>query len=156
EKDAERIKQGDRIALARFITAYERGEITAKEMSTYFPTKTDSLIPVLGITGTGGAGKSSLTDELIRRFLHEIDDKKIAIISVDPTKRKTGGALLGDRIRMNAIFSERIYMRSLATRDAQSELSKATAEVVRMLRATDFDLIIIETSGIGQGDAAIE
>lgn len=156
EMDAERIKQGDRIALARFITAYERGEITAKEMSTYFPTKTDSLIPVLGITGTGGAGKSSLTDELIRRFLHEIDDKKIAIISVDPTKRKTGGALLGDRIRMNAIFSERIYMRSLATRDAQSELSKATAEIVRMLRATDFDLIIIETSGIGQGDAAIE
>src|SRR5699024_7477581 len=92
--DIEKLKQGDRRALARFITAYERGDILQEEVEKYFPL-TDHPTPVLGITGTGGAGKSSLTDELIRRFLHELDDKKVAIISIDPTKRKTGGALLG-------------------------------------------------------------
>src|SRR5699024_889052 len=111
--------------------------------------------PVLGITGTGGAGKSSLTDELIRRFLNETKDKKVAILSVDPTKRKTGGALLGDRIRMNAIFSNRVYMRSLATRSSRTELSTATQDVIDIFRATNYDLIIVETSGIGQGDAEI-
>ena len=111
--------------------------------------------PVLGITGTGGAGKSSLTDEIIRRFLHELPDKRIAIVSVDPTKQKTGGALLGDRIRMNAIFNNRVYMRSLATRGSHTELSASIGEVLDVLKATGYDLIVVETSGIGQGDAEI-
>ncbi|KFL17272.1 methylmalonyl-CoA mutase, partial [Geobacillus stearothermophilus] len=109
----------------------------------------------LGITGTGGAGKSSLTDELVRRFLNEIPDIKIAILSVDPTKQKTGGALLGDRIRMNAIHSPRVYMRSLATRHSRSELSPAIRDAISVVKAAGFDLVIVETSGIGQGDAAI-
>ncbi len=111
--------------------------------------------PVLGITGTGGAGKSSLTDELIRRFLQEFPDKKVAIISVDPTKQKTGGALLGDRIRMNAIFNNRVYMRSLATRGSRTELSASIGDVLDVVKAAGYDLIIVETSGIGQGDAEI-
>jgi isobutyryl-CoA mutase len=112
-------------------------------------------VPVVGITGTGGAGKSSLTDELIRRFINEIPDKKVAILSVDPTKQKTGGALLGDRIRMNAIFNPRVYMRSLATRNSKSELSLAIRDAISVVKAAGFDLIIVETSGIGQGDAEI-
>ncbi|MEE1131143.1 MAG: fused isobutyryl-CoA mutase/GTPase IcmF [Caryophanon sp.] len=111
--------------------------------------------PVIGITGTGGAGKSSLTDELIRRFLQEFPDKKIAIISVDPTKQKTGGALLGDRIRMNAIFNNRVYMRSLATRGSRTELSASIGDVLDVVKAVGYDLIVVETSGIGQGDAEI-
>lgn len=111
--------------------------------------------PVLGITGTGGAGKSSLTDELIRRFLRELPDKKVAILSIDPTKQKTGGALLGDRIRMNAIFNKRVFMRSLATRGSRSELSGAIKDVLDVVKTAGFDLIIVETSGIGQGDAEI-
>jgi isobutyryl-CoA mutase len=112
-------------------------------------------VPVVGITGTGGAGKSSLTDELIRRFINEIPDKKVAILSVDPTKQKTGGALLGDRIRMNAIFNPRVYMRSLATRNSKSELSLAIKDAISVVKAAGFDLIVVETSGIGQGDAEI-
>jgi methylmalonyl-CoA mutase len=115
----------------------------------------EKRVPVLGITGTGGAGKSSLTDELVRRFLNEIPEIKIAILSVDPTKQKTGGALLGDRIRMNAIHSPRVYMRSLATRHSRSELSPAIRDAISVVKAAGFDLIIVETSGIGQGDAAI-
>lgn len=111
--------------------------------------------PVLGITGTGGAGKSSLTDELIRRFLRELPDKKVAILSIDPTKQKTGGALLGDRIRMNAIFNKRVFMRSLATRGSRSELSGAIKDVLDVVKTAGYDLIIVETSGIGQGDAEI-
>ncbi|NAS11179.1 methylmalonyl-CoA mutase family protein [Poritiphilus flavus] len=111
--------------------------------------------PVLGITGTGGAGKSSLVDELVRRFLMDFPDKHIGIISVDPSKRKTGGALLGDRIRMNAINNERVYMRSLATRQSNLALSKYVSEAVRVLKAAAFDLIILETSGIGQSDTEI-
>lgn len=111
--------------------------------------------PILGITGTGGAGKSSLVDELVRRFLHHNPDKNIAIISVDPSKRKTGGALLGDRIRMNAIFNDRVYMRSLATRQANLALSKHVQDSIDIVKAAGFDLIIIETSGIGQSDTEI-
>ncbi len=111
--------------------------------------------PVLGITGTGGAGKSSLVDELVRRFLIDFKSKSIAIISVDPSKRKTGGALLGDRIRMNAIRNERVYMRSLATRQSNLALSKYVQEAVDIVKAADFDLIILETSGIGQSDTEI-
>src|SRR5476651_2119782 len=110
--------------------------------------------PVLGITGTGGSGKSSLVDEIVRRFLMETD-KTLAIISVDPSKRKTGGALLGDRIRMNAINSPRVYMRSLATRQANLALSKHVQESVDICKAAGYDLIIVETSGIGQSDTMI-
>ncbi len=111
--------------------------------------------PVLGVTGTGGAGKSSLVDELVRRFLLDFPDKNIAIVSVDPSKRKTGGALLGDRIRMNAINSPRVYMRSLATRQSNLALSKYVHAAVDILKAARFDLIILETSGIGQSDTEI-
>lgn len=111
--------------------------------------------PVLGITGTGGSGKSSLVDELVRRFLIDFTDKKIAIVSVDPSKRKTGGALLGDRIRMNAIKNNRVYMRSLATRQSNLALSKHVAEALQVLKAAEYDLIILETSGIGQSDTEI-
>ena len=112
-------------------------------------------IPVLGITGTGGAGKSSLIDELLRRYLLDFNDKTIAIISVDPSKRKTGGALLGDRIRMNAIFNKRVYMRSLATRQSNLALSQYVQEAITICKAALYDLIIVETSGIGQSDTEI-
>ena len=114
-----------------------------------------SKIPVLGITGTGGAGKSSLVDELVRRFLIDFKDKKIAVVSVDPSKRKTGGALLGDRIRMNSIKDDRVYMRSLATRQSNLALSKHVSEAISVLKVAQYDLIILETSGIGQSDTEI-
>lgn len=138
--------------LAKLITYAENG---ANEAFLEQARQASKHTPVLGITGTGGAGKSSLTDELIRRFLSEFPDKKIAILSIDPTKQKTGGALLGDRIRMNAIFDQRIYMRSLATRDSRTELSHAIRDVLDVVKVAGFDLIIIETSGIGQGDNEI-
>jgi len=112
-------------------------------------------IPVLGITGTGGAGKSSLVDEIVRRFLADLSDKSLAIISIDPSKRKTGGALLGDRIRMNAIFNTRVYMRSLATRQSNLALSKYVKDAINVAKVAGFDLIIVETSGIGQSDTEI-
>jgi isobutyryl-CoA mutase len=112
-------------------------------------------VPVLGITGTGGSGKSSMVDELVRRFLIDFKDKKIAIISVDPSKRKTGGALLGDRIRMNAINNDRVYMRSLATRQSNLALSRYVKDSLNVLKAAAYDLIILETSGIGQSDTEI-
>ncbi|MGV3504883.1 MAG: methylmalonyl-CoA mutase family protein [Adhaeribacter sp.] len=115
----------------------------------------DTQPPVLGITGTGGAGKSSLVDELVRRFLADFPDKTVAIISVDPSKRKTGGALLGDRIRMNAIGNERVYMRSLATRQSNLALSRYVQDAVDIVKAAGFDLVILETSGIGQSDTEI-
>lgn len=112
-------------------------------------------VPVLGITGTGGAGKSSLVDELVRRFLIDFPEKTIGLVSVDPSKRKTGGALLGDRIRMNAINNPRVYMRSLATRQSNLALSKYVAEAIQVLKAAKYDIIILETSGIGQSDTEI-
>ena len=111
--------------------------------------------PVLGITGTGGAGKSSVTDEIVRRFLNNFTDKTIAVISVDPSKKKTGGALLGDRIRMNSISHPRAYMRSLATRDDNTALSAAMQEAIDICKAADFDFIILESAGVGQSDASI-
>jgi isobutyryl-CoA mutase len=111
--------------------------------------------PVLGITGTGGAGKSSLVDELVRRFINEFEDKTLAIISVDPSKRKTGGALLGDRIRMNSIYNDRVYMRSMATREANLALSPHVKDAIDVCKAAGFDLIILESAGIGQADSSV-
>ncbi|WP_226034783.1 fused isobutyryl-CoA mutase/GTPase IcmF [Aquibacillus saliphilus] len=149
-------------AIAHFITLAEKKvfeeKMTISEQEMFQQTIHNGELPhtpVLGITGTGGAGKSSLTDELVRRFMTAFTDKSVAILSVDPTKKKTGGALLGDRIRMNAIHSPNVYMRSLATRDSRQELSKAISEAILVVKRAGFDLVIIETSGIGQGDAAI-
>lgn len=153
-----KLENGDTIATAKLITLAEHqtDEMAAAIEVVMNQIKSiEKSAPVLGITGTGGAGKSSLTDELIRRFINEIPEKKVAILSVDPTKQKTGGALLGDRIRMNAIFSPRVYMRSLATRNSKSELSSAIREAISVVKAAGYDLIIVETSGIGQGDAGI-
>jgi methylmalonyl-CoA mutase len=159
--EIERLPKGDVQAIARLITLSENRIDVAEEAAAAVESVMEKVkeltkpVPVVGITGTGGAGKSSLTDELIRRFLNEIPEKKVAILSVDPTKQKTGGALLGDRIRMNSINSPRVYMRSLATRNSRSELSLAIKDAINVVKAAGFDLIIVETSGIGQGDAAI-
>ncbi|TSE28542.1 Fused isobutyryl-CoA mutase [Tepidimonas thermarum] len=147
-------------ALAQLITALENGAADAALLDALRQAAADARVPVLGITGTGGAGKSSLTDELIRRLRLDQDDAlRIAVISIDPSRRKSGGALLGDRIRMNAIGpwhnGARVYMRSLATRDFGSEISAALPDVIAACKVAGFDLIIVETSGIGQGDAAI-
>nr|WP_321222352.1 methylmalonyl-CoA mutase family protein [uncultured Psychroserpens sp.] len=143
-------------AIARVISSAENFPEVAKDTLDKIHDKNkDSKTPVLGITGTGGAGKSSLVDELVRRFLIDFPEKTIGIVSVDPSKRKTGGALLGDRIRMNAINSPRVYMRSLATRQSNLALSKYVNEAVEVLKAAEFDLIILETSGIGQSDTEI-
>ena len=147
-------------ALAQLITALEENKADDAIVQAVRAQAAIKKIPVLGITGTGGAGKSSLTDELIRRLrLDQGDQLRIALISIDPSRRKSGGALLGDRIRMNAINpwsqGQRVFMRSLATRDFGSEISKALPDVIAACKAADFDLIIVETSGIGQGDAAI-
>jgi isobutyryl-CoA mutase len=156
--------------LARLITALEDGSATAATRHAVQQAAQQNKAPVVGITGTGGAGKSSLTDELIRRLRLDQDDRvRVAIISIDPSRRKSGGALLGDRIRMNAIGpwgeaaasagdttpATSVYMRSLATREAGSEVSAALPDVINACRAAGFELIIVETSGIGQGDAAI-
>ncbi|QGG49924.1 fused isobutyryl-CoA mutase/GTPase IcmF [Lysinibacillus pakistanensis] len=141
--------------LANLITAAESNDDEETKKMIEEARKRTKETPVLGITGTGGAGKSSLTDELIRRFLKEFPDKRVAILSVDPTKQKTGGALLGDRIRMNAIFNNRVYMRSLATRGSRTELTASIGDVLDVVRVAGYDLIIVETSGIGQGDAEI-
>jgi methylmalonyl-CoA mutase len=143
-------------AIAHCISAAENfPEENAALLNALRDAGTKNAIPVLGITGTGGAGKSSLVDELVRRFLLDFPDKQLAVVSVDPSKRKTGGALLGDRIRMNAIKSPRIYMRSLATRQSNLALSKHVAEAISILKAAKYDLIILETSGIGQSDTEI-
>ena len=140
--------------IARIITSLENfPERHAEILSTL--DVSDKHIPVLGITGTGGAGKSSMVDEIVRRFLLDFEDKTIAIVSVDPSKRKTGGALLGDRIRMNAINNDRVYMRSLATRQSNLALSKYVRGAINVLKKAHFDLILLETSGIGQSDTEI-
>ncbi len=159
-KDLNALKGGDRRVLARFITGLEAEAVPPKLRDELLRAAEASKAPVLGITGTGGAGKSSLTDELIRRFRLDQDDKlRIAVISIDPSRRKSGGALLGDRIRMNAIHHPNIYMRSMATRDSfaspGSEISKSLPDAIAACKVAGFDLIVVETSGIGQGDAAI-
>ena len=143
-------------SIARLISSAENfPEIAKESLAVIHKKNKNSTTPVLGITGTGGSGKSSLVDELVRRFLIDFPNKTIGLISVDPSKRKTGGALLGDRIRMNAINNERVYMRSLATRQSNLALSKYVNEAVQVLKAAEFDLIILETSGIGQSDTEI-
>ncbi len=143
-------------AIARLISAAENFPDRTRDTLERIHELAKSIdTPVLGITGTGGAGKSSLIDELVRRYLADFTDKTIAIISVDPSKRKTGGALLGDRIRMNSVFNKRVYMRSLATRQSNITLSKHVQEALCILKAARFDLIILETSGIGQSDTEI-
>ncbi|MCB1931733.1 MAG: methylmalonyl-CoA mutase family protein [Candidatus Accumulibacter sp.] len=150
------LKAGDRRQLAQVITALENGVYPDALRKNILDAAAGLKVPTLGITGTGGAGKSSLTDELVRRFrLDQGDRIKLALISIDPSRKRTGGALLGDRIRMNAIEHPNIYMRSLATRETGSELSAALPEVLAACKLADFDLVIVETSGIGQGNAAI-
>lgn len=152
----ERIEDQNDGDLARLISAAENFPENAKDVLSEIKVRAEkSKTPVLGITGTGGAGKSSLVDELVRRFLVDFPEKRMAIVSVDPSKRKTGGALLGDRIRMNAIRNSRIYMRSLATRQSNLALSKHVEQALDVLKTAGFDLIILETSGIGQSDTEI-
>jgi len=142
-------------ALARLITLIEAGRLDAKAESALKAKAAKSRAPVIGITGTGGAGKSSLTDEIVRRFRLDQPDLAIAILAVDPTRRKSGGALLGDRIRMNAIEHPKIYMRSLGTRGSGSEISEALPGAIAAVKAAGYNVVIVETSGIGQGNAGI-
>ncbi len=154
--EVEKFTSRDQHAIARLISAAENHRKQNIELFEKIKQQADaSNTPVLGITGTGGAGKSSLVDELVRRFLLDFEDKSIAIISVDPSKRKTGGALLGDRIRMNSINNPRVYMRSLATRQSNLALSPHVQDAVNVVKAAGFDLVILETSGIGQSDTEI-
>jgi len=151
------IGEKNQVAIAKVISAAENNCDQFHKLFNGTPNSRlqTSTTPVLGITGTGGAGKSSLVDELVRRFLIDFKDKTIAIVSVDPSKRKTGGALLGDRIRMNSINSPRVFMRSLATRQSNLALSKYVKDAVQVLKSAGYDLIILETSGIGQSDTEI-
>lgn len=154
--DPKKLSDQNTLDIARVISAAENFPDESKDLLNEVHKIADTKkIPVLGVTGTGGSGKSSLVDELVRRFLMDFEDEKIAVVSVDPSKRKTGGALLGDRIRMNAIRGNRVYMRSLATRQSNLALSKHVAEALLVLKAADYDLIILETSGIGQSDTEI-
>ena len=139
------------------LTAIENGQkdVTADDFNLPNFSKSKNLTPVLGITGTGGAGKSSLIDEIAQRFLNFYPDKKIGLICVDPSKRKTGGSLLGDRIRMNSLSRPNIYMRSVASRGSGQEIAASLPEILKFMRGLDFDLLIAETSGIGQGNMAI-
>ncbi len=143
--------------IARLITLAENDQTSFQKVfkEIIAEKQEETTIPVLGITGTGGAGKSSLIDEIVRRYIHAFPDKTIAIVSVDPSKRKSGGALLGDRIRMNAIHHPNVYMRSLATRQSNLALSRHIGDAINILKASGFDMIILETSGIGQSDTEI-
>ncbi|MFD2550269.1 methylmalonyl-CoA mutase family protein [Bizionia sediminis] len=152
---AELLQEQDVNTIARLISFAENDHDAFETHFASIAANNKNACPVLGITGTGGSGKSSLVDELVRRFLADFPDKKVALVSVDPSKRKTGGALLGDRIRMNAINNSRVYMRSLATRQSNLALSKYVHEAVQVLQASGYDLIILETSGIGQSDTEI-
>lgn len=149
---------GDRLQLSRLISALENAQVdeAGKQQLHTLAQKVSANVPVLGITGTGGAGKSSLTDELILRFRQDSGDTlKIAVLAIDPTRRRTGGALLGDRVRMNAIYHPSVYMRSIATRRSETEVPVYMRDIIAAVRVSGFDLVIVETPGIGQGDAGI-
>ncbi|TNY37205.1 fused isobutyryl-CoA mutase/GTPase IcmF [Thermomonospora catenispora] len=155
EAFGEALTTGDVRALARAITVIEAGGAAEEDLRTVREAAGRRQVPVLGITGTGGSGKSSLTDELVRRFRLDTEDKlRIAVIAIDPTRRRSGGALLGDRIRMNSLDGDTVYFRSLATRGAH-ELPEHLPDVIAACKAAGYDLVIVETPGIGQGDAAI-
>jgi methylmalonyl-CoA mutase len=155
-KDLGGLKAGNAADLARVITAIEDGKLPDALLSEIrAAADARDTVPVLGITGTGGAGKSSLTDEIVRRFRFGSDEPDIAVIAIDPTRRKTGGALLGDRIRMNANNAPNVFFRSLATRDARTEVPPALADIIAATKASGADIVIVETPGIGQGDAGI-
>jgi len=156
------VHSGNPMGIARLVTMAERGPQLAPELrgalDSWKAGRREAGVakaPVFGITGTGGAGKSSLIDELLCRFLRDFEDRRVAVLSVDPSKRRTGGALLGDRIRMNSLGSERVFMRSLATRGSMAEVSESTGEALEILCLAGFDLVILETSGIGQGNSAV-
>jgi len=152
----DRVRAGDDRAIARAITIAENdGEDRTALLETISNVTMDRTVPVVGFTGTGGSGKSSILDELVLRFRRDFPDRKIAVISVDPTKRRSGGALLGDRIRMNAVEGDKVYMRSLATRQANLSMSPHVASAVEIVKAAGFDLVLLETSGIGQSDTEI-
>ncbi|PLW92332.1 MAG: methylmalonyl-CoA mutase [Marinilabiliales bacterium] len=152
----EKIEQKDVYSIAQLISATENFPEESKELIETIKEKAEKTsIPVIGITGTGGAGKSSLVDEIVRRYKLDFPEKTMAIISADPSKRKTGGALLGDRIRMNSISTDGIYMRSLATRQSNLAMSKYVTDAVNVVKAAGYDLVILETSGIGQSDTEI-
>ncbi|MDO5740214.1 MAG: methylmalonyl-CoA mutase family protein [Ornithinimicrobium sp.] len=152
---AERVLQGERTSLARAITGAQLGRLTQEDITAYAEAAAARTVPVLGITGTGGSGKSSLTDELLRRFRMDQEDRlHIAVVAIDPTRRRGGGALLGDRIRMNSLDGDHMYFRSLATR-GDREVPESLPTIIDILKASGFDLVIIETPGIGQGDAGI-
>ncbi len=156
--DMNRLQAPDRVHLSRVISALENDQVdeAGKYLLRASEQKLAGQVPVLGITGTGGAGKSSLTDELILRFRQDSADAlKIAVLAIDPTRRRTGGALLGDRVRMNAIYHPAVYMRSIATRRSETEVPSCLRDIVAAVRAGGFDLVIVETPGIGQGDAGI-
>jgi isobutyryl-CoA mutase len=156
-QELERLREpeGFTVRLARLITVLERDDEQASELRAAMARAELPAVATLGITGTGGAGKSSLVDELLARLLRDHPERRIAVLSVDPTRQRTGGALLGDRIRMNALRNPRAYMRSMATRDAGRELARATDDAVQLCKLAGFELVIVETSGIGQGDAEI-
>ena len=150
------VAAGDRNALARLISGIEAGTISDRLLREIAERGTAiNRVPIVGVTGTGGAGKSSFTDEVVRRFRTDQPDIAIAILAVDPSRRRTGGALLGDRIRMNAIATPHIYMRSLATRGSEREITDNLSEIIAACKLAGFDLVLVETAGIGQGDAAI-
>lgn len=142
-------------ALARLLTMIELNAVGTETIDSLRSAAEQISTPILGITGTGGAGKSSLTDELVRRFLMDFPDKRIAILSIDPSKRKTGGALLGDRIRMNAIHNPRVFMRSVATRQSNAAISTSISAMLPAVKCAGYDLIIVETAGIGQSGSEI-
>ena len=165
EVDTKAIRNKDKLVIGRCISAlengrddllkYENGAVVDSQTGERIGPQNGKKIPLLGLTGTGGAGKSSLTDELIRRYLIEFEDLNIAIISIDPTRRRTGGALLGDRIRMNSVYNSRVFMRSMATRQSDRTVNDSVRGAIELCKGAGYDLIIVETSGIGQSDSEI-